>query len=223
MTLVAGAVLATAVATTAWNFGRSGGGPRVDGASPEIHAAPATTAYAHGNAPHAAPDPISSPGRQRPGGTAAGVRATTTPAAVRTTRTAAPRIVPRSPQPEAQPYGPWQCTQGFAFDLDSKTPFGPKPCQMTGRDIRYQASLTAPGGATGSISISLLDAVSGRTVAGPKTCDGLWFTGQASTESCGPAPACPARGRRYTVVMAYRYERDGRTVASTATGSIFTW
>jgi serine/threonine-protein kinase len=94
---------------------------------------------------------------------------------------------------------------------------------MTGRDIRYQASLTAPGGATGSISISLLDAASGRTVAGPRTCSGLAFTGDASTESCGPAPASPARGHQYAVVMAYRYERDGRTIASTAKGSAFAW
>jgi serine/threonine-protein kinase len=95
---------------------------------------------------------------------------------------------------------------------------------MLGRDIRYQASLTAPGGATGSISISLRDAGSGHTVAGPKTCDGLTFTGNpAATATCGPAPASPPKGRQYTVIMAYRYVRAGRTVISTAKGSAFAW
>ena len=222
MVLVAGAMLASAVATTAWNIGRGDGDPR-GGASPQVQAAPASAPPTHGSAPRAAPTPIASHARRHPGGAAAGIGATTTPLAVRTTRTTVARIVPRSPQPEAEPYGPWQCTQSIAFDFVSKIPVGPKPCQMTGRDIRYQASLTAPGGATGSISISLLDAASGRTVAGPKTCAGLSFTGDASTESCGPAPASPARGHQYAVVMAYRYEREGRTIASTARGSVFAW
>jgi serine/threonine protein kinase, bacterial len=94
---------------------------------------------------------------------------------------------------------------------------------MLGRDIRYQGSLTAPGGATGSITVALQDAGSGRTVAGPRTCGGLSFGGDPSTESCGPMSASPARGRRYTVVMSYRYERAGRTVASTSKGSVFSW
>ena len=223
VTLVAGAMLASAVATSAWNFGRADGDPGIGGASPQIRDLPAITSSTHQHAPHAASPPASSPAKQHPGRTAVEIRATTTPPEVRPTRTAAARIVPRSPQPEAQPYGPWQCTQSIAIDFANKIPLGPKPCQMTGRDIRYQASLTAPGGATGSISISLLDVASGRTVAGPKTCSGLWFTGEASTESCGPAQASPARGHTYTVLMSYRYERDGQTIASTARGSAFTW
>jgi serine/threonine-protein kinase len=95
---------------------------------------------------------------------------------------------------------------------------------MLGRDIRYQASLTAPAGATGSISISLQDAGSGHTVAGPKTCDGLSFTGdEGATANCGPGAASPPRGHQYAVVMAYRYSRAGRTIVSTAKGRAFTW
>ena len=223
MTLIAGAILASAVTTTAWNLGRADGDPPGGGASPQVQAAPASGSPTRGDPPPAASAPISSHVLQRPGGTAVELQATDKPAEVRPTRTAASRIVPRSPQPEAQPYGPWQCSQSIAFDFSSRIPLGPKPCQMTGRDIQYQASLTGPGGGTGSISISLLDAVSGRTVAGPKTCAGLAFTGDASTESCGPAPASPARGHKYAVVMAYRYERHGKTVSNTAKGSAFAW
>jgi serine/threonine-protein kinase len=143
---------------------------------------------------------------------------------VRATHPAARPAADRTAQPEAKPYGPWQCSQGFAFDLGSKTPLAPRPCQMLGRDIRYQASLTAPGGATGSISISLQDAGSGHTVAGPKTCDSLSFGGnEAATANCGPGSASPPRGHQYSVVMAYRYIREGRTVMSTARGRAFTW
>jgi serine/threonine-protein kinase len=95
---------------------------------------------------------------------------------------------------------------------------------MIGRDIRYQASLTAPGeGSRATISVSLQDAGTGRTVAGPKTCTDLSFGGRAATRNCGPAAASPAHGRTYAVVMSYRYERNGRTIASTAKGAAFTW
>ncbi|WP_043512657.1 hypothetical protein [Actinoplanes sp. SE50/110] len=60
-------------------------------------------------------------------------------------------------------------------------------------------------------------------MAGPTTCDGLTFTGGQMTRACGPAGATPRRGRNYTVVMAFRYERDGHTATSTARGRVFTW
>jgi serine/threonine-protein kinase len=222
MTVIAGAMLASAIATTAWNFGRADGDPRAAASAPQ--AVPAARQTAHRSTPRAAANPLATPPRPRPDGTAGSLRAATSPpAGVRVSRTAAARRDKRAPQPEAQPYGPWQCSQGFAFDLGSKTPLGPKPCQMLGRDIRYQASLTAPGGATGSISISLQDAGSGRAVASPKTCDGLTYTGEAATASCGPASASPPHGHQYTVVMAYRYVKEGRTMISTAKGSAFAW
>jgi serine/threonine protein kinase, bacterial len=224
MTVIAGAMLASAVATTAWNFTRADGDPRTGATTPPAHTTPTARSTAHRTTPRAASKPLAAPSRPHARGTAGSLQAVTSPpAGVRQTRTATASHSKRSPQPEAQPYGPWQCSQGFAFDLGTKTPLGPKPCQMLGRDIRYQASLTAPGGATGSISISLQDTGSGHTVAGPKTCDGLTFTGEAATASCGPSPAAPPHGHQYTVVMAYRYVRAGRTVLSTAKGSSFTW
>jgi serine/threonine protein kinase len=223
MMVIAGAMLASAIATTAWNFGRADGDPRGEAKPPQVQTAPAATETAH----HTTRRPLAASSRPHAGGTAGPLRAATArPAGVRATRTAkAPvRHGERSRQTEAQPYGPWQCSQGFAFDLATRTPLAPKPCQMLGRDIRYQASLTAPGGAIGSISIALQDAGSGSTVAGPKTCDGLTFTGGgAATANCGASPASPPHGHMYAVVMAYRYIREGHTVISTAKGASFTW
>ncbi|MEV4348708.1 protein kinase [Actinoplanes sp. NPDC049596] len=234
LSMVAGAMAVSAVITTAWHLGRAGAEPQ-DLAAPQVITVPATQR----------PTTPSSPPRQRqaatrddrrPAATTTPVPAvpqaarpavviSSTPAAVRpkpAPTTKAPP--PRSPQPEAKPYGPWNCTQSFAIDFRNRTGLGVKPCQMLGRDIRYQASLTAPGnGARGSITVSLQDVGTGRTVAGPKTCDGLSFDGNAATRSCGPAGARPARGHDYAVVVSYRYERDGRTLANTAKGSSFAW
>jgi serine/threonine-protein kinase len=227
MTVIAVAMLASAVATTAWNFGRADGDPRATASGPAPTGPAGRPPFSHRSTPRAASSPLPSASHPHLDGTAGPLQAVTSPSAgvrapgVRPTATT--RHQGRAPQPEARPYGPWQCSQGFAFDLGSKTPLGPQPCQMLGRDIRYRASLTAPGGATGSISISLQDAGSGRTVAGPKTCDGLSFDGEPATASCGPGSASPPRGHQYTVVMAYRYSRDGRTVSSTAKGRAFTW
>jgi serine/threonine protein kinase len=231
MALIASAMVASAVATVAWNYGRADGEPRgvttpqvlapATQALPRLSATPAPRAKAANAGADAsrthrsATRPPVAPGRT----TAASHR---TPP-VRPAGSAAEPPVTRSPQPEARPYGPWKCTQRFAFDLSSRTPFVPSPCHMLGRDIQYKASLAAPGGATGSISLSLLDTGTGRTVAGPRTCGGLVYAGNPASRACGPVQANPARGHNYAVVMSYRYERDGRTVVSTATGPAFRW
>ncbi|SNY65661.1 serine/threonine protein kinase [Paractinoplanes atraurantiacus] len=235
LSMVAGAMAVSAVVTTAWHIGRADGGTQ-DLAAPQVITVPApqrqqqqqtqrksATRDAAAPQPPAATTRAGSVPRVRPG--VAAVVTSPTPAAVRPKPVTTSKAQPtRSPQPEAKPYGPWNCTQSFAIDFRNRTGLGVKPCQMLGRDIRYQASLTAPGnGARGSITVSLRDAGSGRTVAGPKTCDGLTFDGDAATRSCGPAGAQPTRGRSYTVVVSYRYERDGRTLANTARGSTFEW
>ena len=226
-TVIAGAMIATAVAATGWHYGRQRE-ESADGAVPRIVAAPtASERQYHGaavtEAPRrgapgkavARPDPV----QMSPTDVARSVTAARVPP-----KTPAPRVSKtRSPQPEAKPYGPWQCTQTIAFDFRSRLPLAPKPCQMLGRDIQYQASLTAPGGGVGSITVALQDAGSGRTVAGPKTCDNLPFGGDAATQGCGPASASPAKGRKYAVVMTFRYVRAGQTIASTSKGSTFAW
>jgi serine/threonine protein kinase, bacterial len=222
MTVIAVAMLASAVATTAWNLRRDDDDARAATATTVASQVPVAPAASRTAVRRSAPRAL--PSRPHPAGTIGSIAATTSPRpTVRASHRPVPHHKARPQQPEAQPYGPWQCSQGFAFDLSTKTPLAPKPCQMLGRDIRYQASLTAPGGATGSISISLQDTGSGSIVAGPKTCDGLTFTGDAGTASCGPAPASPPRGHQYAVVMAYRYIRAGQTLTSTAKGNAFTW
>jgi serine/threonine-protein kinase len=220
MTVIAGAMLASAVAATALHFGRAEGRPAL---TPQILAAPSAPDRPHHGtagvrtsqrvtpAPSAVPPQPAAQDDPIVARSPAGVRARTKKAAT------------RPPQPEAKPYGPWQCTQGIAFQWSSKIALATKPCRMTGKDIQYQASVTAPGGGTGSITVSLQDAASGRTVDGPKTCDGLTFGGDASTRNCGPSGASPARGHQYAVVMSYRYVRDGQTLAGAAKGSAFAW
>ncbi|MEU4241255.1 protein kinase [Actinoplanes sp. NPDC026619] len=221
MALIAAAMVASAVATTAWHYGRDRWQPWPDDttqvlAAPTGSARPMVTSPPPRKAAHAV-----GPAEIEQSGSAAARSVThrSVPS-----KDAAPRVTAsRLPQPEAKPYGPWQCTQRFALDMSSRTPLAPAPCQMLGRDIQYQASLTAPGGGTGSITVSLQDAASGHTVAGPKTCAGLTFGGDAATQGCGPAGASPRRGRQYTVVMTYRYERNGRAIASSSKGSTFAW
>ncbi|KUL32627.1 serine/threonine-protein kinase [Actinoplanes awajinensis] len=144
------------------------------------------------------------------------------PAPVRTKRAVQPHRT-RSPQPERQAYGPWECAQGFVFDLSTRSPLVPRSCHSVGRGVQFQASLTAPAGGHARIEVTLRDADTGRTVGGPTTCADLTFTPGAMTKACGPGGARPRKGRSYTVVMAYRYERGGRTSASTARGRVFTW
>ncbi|GAA0510508.1 hypothetical protein Ade02nite_46160 [Paractinoplanes deccanensis] len=229
MSMVAGAMVVSAVVTTAWNIGRADGEPQTV-AVPQIVTAPASQQPRHKTAARSAPRPAAATAQAR-AGSAPRVRpglpavvVTASPSAVRPKPATQPQPRPtRSPQPEAQPYGPWNCRQAFAIDFRNRTGVAVKPCQMLGRDIRYQASLTAPGGGRGSVTVSLQDVGTGRTVDGPKTCDGLTFDGNAATRTCGPAGAQPARGHSYNVVVSYRYERDGSTLANTAKGAAFEW
>lgn len=232
--LIAAAMVASAVATTAWNLGRADGETR-DLAAPRVTVAPASgvpsravTAAAQRRAAVAgAKDsgrPLTGNAHPLPAvGTPAAPAAA--PTGVRQKPAPAPtkRAPSRSPQPEARPYGPWECRQGVTLDWGSKTAMVSKPCHTTGRDIRYQGSLSAQGGGRGSITVTLKDVGTGRTVGGPKTCDGLTFDGKVSTRDCGPGDVSPARGHSYAVVMSFTYEREGRTLAGRAQGATFTW
>jgi serine/threonine-protein kinase len=224
-TVIAGAMLATAVLATGWHYRSKAA--TADAPTPAVLAAPTASERqfretTRDNGPRRAAvgktvAPLSP--RMTPTDVARSVTSPRVPA-----KSPAPRVTTtRSPQPEAKPYGPWQCKQSFAFDFVSRLPLAPKPCQMLGRDIQYQASLTAPGGGTGSITVALQDAGSGRTVAGPKTCNNLPFGGDAATRGCGPAGASPAKGHKYVVSMSFRYVRYGQTMASTTKGSVFAW
>ncbi|WP_245665514.1 serine/threonine-protein kinase [Actinoplanes subtropicus] len=223
-TVIAGAMLAAAVAATGWHYRGNGKAIADPGAHPIVAVPTASERQfretTRGDGPRrAAAAKSAAPPRLAPTDVARLVTSPRVPA-----KSQAPRVTTtRSPQPEAKPYGPWQCTQSIAFDFVSRLPVAPKPCQMLGRDIQYQASLTAPGGGTGSITVALQDAGNGRTVAGPRTCTGLLFGGDADTQGCGPAGANPAKGHKYVVAMSFRYVRGGQTVASTTKGAVFAW
>ncbi|MEU4424048.1 protein kinase [Actinoplanes sp. NPDC024001] len=220
--VVAGTMLASGIATTAWHLGRSGDQARTVIVAPSAPQAslPASTRRT------AAPPQNRQNTRPAKARKAARGVALPTPrptSDVRATPRAVTRAVSRSPVPEGRPYGPWQCSQNFVFDLATRTPLGPRHCHSLGRDVQFQASLTAPAGGRGRIEVRLQDAATGRTVAGPTTCDGLSFTRESFTKQCGPAGARPSRGRSYAVVMSYRYEREGRTATNTTRGRPFTW
>jgi serine/threonine-protein kinase len=226
-TVIAGAMLLTAVLATGWHY-RGQGGNTADPGTHAILAAPTSSERqfretTRNNGPHRAAAAKAVQPPSPPLMTPTGVARSVTSPGVHP-KSPAPRVTPtRSPQPEAKPYGPWQCTQTITFDFVSRLPLAPKPCQMLGRDIQYQAALTAPGGGTGSITVAVQDAGSGRTVAGPKTCSNLAYGGDASTQGCGPAAASPAKGHKYVVSMSFRYVRAGRMTAGSAKGSVFSW
>jgi Protein kinase domain len=213
LSVLAGAMLASGVATTAWHVTRSG-------------AADDVTVIAASPAPSIRP---SSPARPRPATQVAPKAAAVAPERVaraepvgeRKTRVrtpAPPAPTPtRSPQPEARPYGPWTCRQMVSLDMQS--PMLAKPCHSIGADVQMSAALTAPAGGRATVTVALQE--SGRTVRGPYTCSGLVFTQDDMTRECGPRAASARRGHRYTVLMTWSYTRDGRVKEGRASGSDF--
>jgi len=231
-TAIAGAMLAAAIAGTGWHYRGKAEATADPGDKPMAAAPTAAERQLHGATRGDGPRRAAvakSAGPPAPRLTPADAARLVTVPRIRAKSPAPGVTTTRSPQPEAKPYGPWQCTQSITFDFVSRLPLAPKPCQMLGRDIQYQASLTAPAGGIGSITLALQDAGTGRTVAGPKTCGtlafggNLAFGGDTATQGCGPAGANPAKGRKYVVSMSFRYVKDGRTVASTAKGAVFAW
>lgn len=243
--LVAGTMLVSGIATTAWHLGRSGSTPRVTptvivAPTPALPALSATAVPASGS-PAAPPSRAlsarassarASPSRVPPSKNTRPARsrkavtgvAHTEPDRVRATRTATAGGDRRRRLPEGRAaHGRWQCSPNLTFDWRTRAPLGTRPCHQLGEDIQLQAALTAPAGGRGLIEVALQDAGTGRTVAGPRTCGGLDFTRRSMTRDCGPLVADPRRGRRYAVVMTYRYVRDGRTAVSTAKGRPFSW
>ncbi|MEU4688330.1 serine/threonine-protein kinase [Actinoplanes sp. NPDC023714] len=222
--VVAGTMLASGAATTAWHMSRSGDAPAMVVAPsaqvPVASAAPSRTPVARKITARPSP-PVKA---------ARGVAHAEAKPKARV-RSSAPSPRPSPPRggaliplPEGKAQGRWQCSPRLVFDLRTRTPLGPRPCHQLGSDIQFQAALTAPAGGRGRIEVALRDTRTGRTVAGPRTCDDLSFGRRSTTQECGPLVAEPRRGRRYAVVMTFRYVRgDGRTATSTTTGRPFSW
>ncbi|MCY1145373.1 serine/threonine-protein kinase [Actinoplanes sp. Pm04-4] len=233
MALIAAAMVASAVATTAWNMGRDNGrtqdlaAPRVIVQTAPTAAAPATSTVAQRRTNGAANRNAGrAPVKQkRPAPAVSAPTSAATPDVVRTKTPQPPtkRKPTRSSRTEVDAYGPWQCNGSLAIDFKNRTAAKVEPCHMVGPDVRMQASVTAPGGGRGSITVSLRESGTGRIVGARKTCDGLVFDGDVSTRTCGPSSVQPTRGRTYAVVMSFDYDRDGRSLTSEARGSTFTW
>jgi serine/threonine-protein kinase len=146
------------------------------------------------------------------------------PARATTTSPAAPTTGPadnRKVVPEARPYGPWQCQDVLAFDL--KDPVLTRPCHALGPGIQALGRVAAPAGARATITLSLRDVATGRTVAGPHACRPMTFTGQDLTGDCGPVRLTALRGHRYQVVLDWKYTRHGTSKHGSAPGDEFTW
>ncbi|HEU4348099.1 MAG TPA: serine/threonine-protein kinase [Actinoplanes sp.] len=220
--MVAGTMLASGVATTAWHLTRAGGTTRdiVVAAGPAAAPSrPATTpgttvsraATARPPAPASiAPDPVR----------AADPAATTKPGAPERVPARTVRPAAKAPQPEARVYGPWNCMRKIAIGSGSD-PLLASPCQSSGPKVQFKAVVAAPTGGTATVSVSLRSG--GRTVAGPYTCANLVFREGAVTRECGPREAGAIRGRTYVVAMSWEYTREGRIARGETTGSAFTF
>jgi serine/threonine-protein kinase len=119
-------------------------------------------------------------------------------------------------------YGPLSCAPAYKWDVGH--PAVAQPCHATGAAISLFGRLQALPGVQADVSLTLQDAASGRTVAGPFTCFGLMFTDFARQHECGPFRVSDiAHGHRYVVVQ--RWEYTGRAVlpAGTARDDPFPW
>jgi serine/threonine protein kinase len=216
--IIAGAMLASGVATTAWHLGRAGGDPGPAVAAPPAAGPRSTPAGSAGPAPAMPPRASAAASKGAVPSPAAGT--TTRPAAAHSTATSA--AIPRRKPPvqEARTYGPWQCREAIQFNFGS-SPLVASSCASAGAGVRMRAALAAQAGGNATVSVSLQDASSGRTVAGPKRCPGLTFEDPRVPRSCGPATVNVAHGRTYVVATSWTYTKDGRTAAGSARGAPF--
>jgi serine/threonine protein kinase len=223
--LIAGAMLASGVATTAWHLGRADGDPAAPHAAQAAPVTPRTSA-APRTVAHAASAPAPAPDSKPPAHDAVGhlpVPADRDPSPVRATHpTTATPARTRTPVQEAKPYGPWQCQSSFGVAFGN-SPLLLQPCHALGSRVQMRVTVAAPTGGQASVGVSLQDVSTGRTVAGPKTCGGLTFDPHGPTHVCGPATAGVSHGHTYVVVATWAYSRAGQNAIGTAKGRPFAW
>jgi hypothetical protein len=154
--------------------------------------------------------------------TAAATPAATATAATARRPAALAQAADRNHRPEARSggYGPWRCAR-FAWSFGQ--PAMAQPCQAIGPAVRLSGKVRALAGARIDVTLKLVDAVTGRSVAGPFRCRGLTFTDRARERTCGGFEATPARGRRYTVVLTWQVPDQTRVPPGTARGEPFSW
>ncbi|GLH94977.1 serine/threonine-protein kinase [Phytohabitans aurantiacus] len=128
----------------------------------------------------------------------------------------------RNHRPEAKEraYGPWRCGR-FAWSFGQ--PAMAQPCHALGPAVRLSGKVRAMVGSRIDVTLKLVDAATGRAVAGPFLCRGLTFTERARERTCGGFEATPARGRRYTVVLTWQVPDQARALPGTARSDPFAW
>ncbi len=221
--LVSGAMAASVLATSAWHLSHRDeqGSTFLAAVAPADQPVQRSATVATGTPSTvarvtrpAAPPPARKPATRA---TVIAARATTKPAAP----TTGPAADGGKVIPEARPYGPWQCQDVLTFDFSN--PVLAKPCHALGPGIQALGQMAAPAGARATITLSLRDVATGRTVAGPHACRPMMFTGHDVTDDCGPVRLRAPRGHRYQVVLDWKYTRQGTSKHGVARGDEFTW
>jgi serine/threonine-protein kinase len=220
--LIGGAMVASAVATTAWHLGGADNDP-----GDIVVAEPARTLPAsQPPAPHPSASPTSPAPAPKPAAAVgdqhrAAVKAEPAKRTASVRKTAAPRHSSKPPAVPEKAYGPLVCKGYVSFNFTSS--LFAQPCHNEGTKVQIRALLTGAAGGSATVSVALQDASTGRNVAGPHTCSGQAFSEGIKQQQCGPFTANPHHGRHYVVVMSWSYNRDGRPTTGTAHGDEFSW
>jgi serine/threonine protein kinase len=218
--LVAGAMIASAVATTAWHLARAGDGSETVASQP----LPAASAPAN---PAVTPRPSAHSGTPAPRLPAAADREARRKVPVATAQPLAPVRATTAPArrttaPIQEAYGSEQCRQRFFF-TDFRTPILAQSCQSVGRKVQASGKIAAPSDGAATMTVALQDAATGRTVAGPRRCSNVTFARQNITHECGPLTASPGHGRHYLTVVTWTYVLDGKSMTGSVNGEAFAW
>ncbi|MEU7904347.1 protein kinase domain-containing protein [Actinoplanes sp. NPDC049118] len=231
--LVAAAILASGVTTTAWHLGR-GNDPGADAVAqapaPQApRARPAGSAAASAASTPPAPAKTAAPAQGAAGRRQSPIAAQAlTPARPRKsqeTRRPAGRqgAGTRAPVREAKEYGPESCRRQFTV-VNFSNPMLLNACHAIGAKVQIRAVMTAPSRGEGRISVALRDLGTGRLAGAPKVCAGLGFSRERAMHDCGPVTLNPPRGHRYEVVLAWSFTAAGRPAATgEVTGDDFGW
>ncbi|OLE21006.1 MAG: hypothetical protein AUG44_29045 [Actinobacteria bacterium 13_1_20CM_3_71_11] len=119
-------------------------------------------------------------------------------------------------------YGPWQCSADYQYDTGH--PVMARPCYAIGGQIRVVGHLQALPGVQADVSLSIQDADTGDTLAGPDLCSGLMFTDFAPSHDCGPFDLSGVpHGQRCVVVLKWSYTGRALLPSGATKGPEFTW
>jgi serine/threonine-protein kinase len=115
--------------------------------------------------------------------------------------------------------GEWKCNeQRWAVGH----PVTGTACHALGTKVRVKGALSAISGVKADIQIMVENADSGKTAAGPFSCENKQFTDSVSRHECGPRTLDLAGGR-YRVVTKWTYHDASLAPGGSVVGAVFTW